>query len=150
LEQRWKGWGGKVMILILLGFVGTDFIMTRSLSVSDAATHVAHNPLYKARQSWVTDSRDAVVSMLPEYWQQRIGPYWTEQLLLSVILSVIAFALYFYLIQTLSRGFVGVAVSVVAVYVFLTTIVVASGLLYLLKNQEIILAWEQELRPEIG
>src|SRR5262249_51829296 len=35
LEGRVRGWLGKFLILVLLGFVATDFVVTRTLSVSD-------------------------------------------------------------------------------------------------------------------
>lgn len=150
LEQRWRGWGGKLTILILLGFVGTDFVLTRSLSVSDAATHVTGNPVYKDNGTWVTKSRDAVLSVLPEYWREPLTDYWTEQLLLTVLLTVLSFALYFFLVQTLSRGFIGFAVGVVALYLVLTGVILASGILYLMKNPEVFRMWERELRPTLG
>src|SRR5262249_30682461 len=37
LEQVVHGWVGKLLILVLLGFVATDFVITRSLSAADAA-----------------------------------------------------------------------------------------------------------------
>ncbi|WP_218081823.1 APC family permease [Anthocerotibacter panamensis] len=44
LEKLIPGWGGKLFVLALLGFASTDFIITMTLSASDAAEHVVHNP----------------------------------------------------------------------------------------------------------
>src|SRR6476661_6936789 len=44
LEQVVPGWGGKLLVLTLLGFAAADFVVTRSLSVADAAMHFTQNP----------------------------------------------------------------------------------------------------------
>ncbi len=47
LENLVKGWPSKVLVLVLLGFAGTDFVITMTLSAADSARHVVENPLIK-------------------------------------------------------------------------------------------------------
>src|SRR4051794_30832208 len=44
LAKLVSGWGGKVLVLSLLGFAATDFVITKTLSAADAAVHLIHNP----------------------------------------------------------------------------------------------------------
>ncbi len=45
LENLFTGWKSKIFVLVLLGFAGTDFVITMTLSAADAARHAIANPL---------------------------------------------------------------------------------------------------------
>lgn len=44
LTHLYRGWKGKLITLVVLGFMATDFMITITLSAADAATHFVENP----------------------------------------------------------------------------------------------------------
>src|SRR5439155_25397027 len=77
LEQSVPGWIGKLLVLVLLGFAATDFVLTRTLSAADAAEHLIHNPqpLWQNTLQALGQSDASIKDLLP----QRIATYWNQQ-----------------------------------------------------------------------
>jgi hypothetical protein len=141
LERLLHGWGGKFFLLVLLGFIATDFVITRTLSVADAAHHITHNPFWRDHVKWATENRETVRSWLPEILQGRFFEFWNEQLVLTLILSILAFGLYFFIIRGFNRSFMILAACVVGLYLMLTTLIVGSALLYLSERPDMLQSW---------
>ncbi len=126
LERLMHGWKGKTLVLILLGFAATDFVITKTLSAADAAVHLIEN----------------------HYWKEHI-PDWliawgedSQRMAITVLLLIFLGAMFL-------RGFnevIGVAVGIVGVYLVLNLIVIGSCLIYLLFHPSIFANWVNEIQ----
>ncbi|MGN6325901.1 amino acid transporter [Pseudolysinimonas sp.] len=61
LERLLPWWGGKLFVLVLLGFAATDFMITITLSAADASAHAIANPF---APSWLHGQNIAVTLVL--------------------------------------------------------------------------------------
>src|SRR5829696_2529708 len=111
LEELLPRWRGKALVLCLLGFAATGFIITITLSAADASAHVIENPL-------TPRSLNHPVIMT---------------LVLLTGLSAIFLKGF--------REAVGLAVPIVAVYLALNVVVVGWGLQHLWQHPEALPAW---------
>ena len=113
LARLVSGWPGKIMVLCLLGFAATDFVITKTLSAADASVHMIENPNWP----WKPAEGDLDV-------RQQIG--------ITSFMLVLLGAMFM-------RGFrevIGLAVLLVGIYLTLNAIVIGAGLVYLSEHPE--------------
>jgi len=118
LAKLVSGWPGKIMVLVLLGFAATGFVITKTLSAADAAVHVVENPNW-----WLKPGE---------------GESDTRQLVLITMFLLVSLGAMF------MRGFrevIGLAAGIVGVYLVLNLVVVGAGLVYLTDHPELWHAW---------
>ncbi len=65
LEKHVRGWTGKLLILVLLAFIATDYLVTRTLSTADASKHLIHNPHVQSGLDWLVGQGDASITPYP-------------------------------------------------------------------------------------
>jgi hypothetical protein len=128
LAKLLSWWQGKLFILILLGFVATDFIITITLSAADATAHIIENPL--------------VHDLLQGFHPTAVS--------IGITLALITF-----LSGIFIKGFkeaIGIAVVLVTVYLLLNLIVICAGLYHVAQNPSVISNWQNALlaHPRVG
>ena len=131
IEGLVPGWVGKLIVLLILAFVATDFVVTQNLSVADAAEHLRANVYFK-------EHVDPLVTehIHPEQWfasplWQRIARVFDRQLVTTLLLSLVSFSLWAWWRTGSARIFLRVAALVVVTYLALNAIVLGSALEYL-------------------
>jgi hypothetical protein len=113
LARLVHGWPGKILVLVLLGFAATDFVITKTLSAADAGVHMITNP------NWPDPPQD-------DNDKTRQAIYVTSFLLVLLGASFM-------------RGFrevIGLAVVIVSVYMVLSAIVIGAGIIHLVEHPE--------------
>src|SRR5487761_2306524 len=99
LERLFPEWGGKIFVLVLLGFATTDFIITITLSTANAAALFVHNPF---------------------------APHWLTGQLLVTLLLLASLGIIF--LKGFKEA-IGIAVVLVAGYLVLNAIVTARAVM---------------------
>ncbi len=120
LERLLPGWQGKTLVLVLLGFAATDFVITMTLCAADATTHLIENPFIHNN------------AYLP-FMQSKVG--------VTLVLLTLLGALFL-------NGFseaIGVAVALVCSYLLLNTILLVPCISQLLNHPELMENWWQKL-----
>jgi hypothetical protein len=121
LERLLSWWRGKLFVLVLLGFVATDFIITITLSAADATAHVLENPLV---------------------------PVFLEGHQVGITLFLIALLGGVFL-KGFTEA-IGIAVGLVAVYLALNLVVVVVALEHLAANPELVVDWRHLVTTSYG
>jgi hypothetical protein len=121
LEDLLSFWKGKVLVLVLLGFVATAWIVTITLSAADASVHIVENPL------------------VPGFLQgQELG---LTLLLLGVLGAVFLKGF---------KEAIGIAVFIVAAFLLLNLVVVAVGFYNILAEPQHLADWRGSLFSDYG
>jgi hypothetical protein len=115
LEHLLPGWLAKLFVLVLLGFVATDFIITITLSAADATAHIVENPF------------------IPPFLHNRI----------AITLFLIALLCGIFLKGF--KEAIGVAMLLVGTYLMLNCIVLCVGFYELATHPSTIPGWEDAL-----
>src|SRR5215217_1397334 len=121
LERLLSFWPGKLTVLILLGFIATDFIITITLSASDAAVHLTDNPL------------------MPEGLR--------EQVVLTTVFLVAVLGAVF--LKGFKEA-INTAVVVVGAYLLLNLVVVGVGLYEAVTQPQSLADWQGKLFADYG
>lgn len=120
LERLFPRWGGKVFVLILLGFATTDFVITMTLSAADAAAHFVQNPF------------------TPHALQSQVG---VTLFLLAALGAVFLKGF---------KEAIGIAVVLVAVYLSLNAVVAAVAFAHVLEHPHVFVDWASALSHQHG
>lgn len=112
LENLFPRWKGKAIVLLLLGFAATDFIITMTLSAADSTAHIIENPF------------------VPAFLHHKI-------IITLFLLLVLGF-----IFMRGMREAINIAVFTVFIYLFLNIIVIVKGILIIADNLHLISQWQ--------
>ncbi len=119
LEKVLPWWGGKLFVLVLLGFAATDFLITMTLSAADASAHALENPY---APGWL-DGHEVLITLV----------------LLGALGAVFLRGF---------KEAIGIAVVLVGVYLVLNAVVVGVAVVQVLSHPHVIGDWTDLLRSE--
>ena len=121
LERLLSFWRGKVLVLCLLGFVATGWMVTITLSAADAAVHVVENPLVPS----ILHGREVLITLV----------------LLAALCAVFLRGF---------REAIGIAVFIVGAYLLLNLVVVGAGFYEIATHPQSVASWQDALLADYG
>jgi hypothetical protein len=121
LENLLSFWRGKLLVLCLLGFVATGWLVTITLSTADAAVHLTENPL------------------VPESFRD-----------LEVVITLVLLAALGGIFLKGFREAIGIAVLIVGAYLSLNAVVVAVGFYEITTHPQNVVSWQDALFSNYG
>lgn len=124
LARLVSGWTGKILVLVLLGFAATDYVITKTMSAADAAVHMIENP------HW------------PKDWFGGDGTLLGQQIGVTVGLLVLLGGVFL-------KGFkeaIGIAVVLVGVYLLLNVVILGYSLSYIAQHTDRLNLWLARLQ----
>jgi len=121
LEHLLSFWKGKVLVLLLLGFVATAWVVTITLSAADATAHIVENPL------------------MPTYLYDK-----------NITITLALLALLGAVFLKGFREAIGIAVVVVISYLLLNLVVVVVGIYTIAADPGTIAGWQDALFASYG
>jgi hypothetical protein len=121
LERLLSFWGGKLFVLVLLGFVATAWIITITLSAADATAHIVENP----------------------FWPEALG----EARVLLTLLLLLGLGAVF--LKGFKEA-IGIAVVVVAAFLLTNLVVVGVGLYEIATEPQNLAGWRERLLSTPG
>ena len=130
LEKLVCGWRGKTVVLLLLGFAATDFIMLKTISLADAAAHVIKGE----ELGWLSGLAQWLAQLSTNCFGPRFAGYFSEQLLVTLLLGILGFVFWFLLRRGFNRNVIVVAAPIVILYLTLNGIIIVSGLVHLVDH----------------
>src|SRR5262247_1727071 len=119
LENLLSGWKGKGLVLVLLGFAATDFVITMTLSAADAAKHAVENP----------------------YLHPVLGEH---QILITLAILTVLAAVF---LKGFSEA-IGLAAAAALPYLALNLVVLGRGLLEVIAHPELLAGWRAALTAQ--
>ena len=112
LERLLSYWPSKLLVLSLIGFVATGFIITITLSAADASAHLIENPFLKP----VLEGRQVPLTLV----------------LLGLLAAIFLKGF---------KEAIGIAVVLVVVYLGLSAVVIVDGLLHVAAHASLVPDW---------
>lgn len=150
IERLVPGWRGKLLVLLILAFVATDYVVTQNLSVADAAEHLRANPYFRAHVDPFVTEHLHVQEWSDSPLMRRIFALFDRQVVVTLLLSAVSFALWAWWSAGGTRVFLRTAVLVVAGYLLLNLIVVGSGAAWLAgEGSPLTQEWIETVRDEL-